>query len=116
MTAAWRPRSWRASRDGAEMEGANGVTTRPAEATSTAIYEAVIALSRSIAGRSDIESLLAGVSESLRRIVNFDYIGVALRDAKSNRMHGRLLESSDASAPRFNLGIDDDPAGWVWQH
>ena len=39
------------------------------EASSTDIYEAVVALSRSIAGRSDLESLLSGVGESLRRIV-----------------------------------------------
>ena len=37
------------------------------EASTTEIYEAVVALSRSIAGRSDLESLLSGVGESVRR-------------------------------------------------
>ena len=36
------------------------------EASSTDINEAVIALSRSIAGRADLSSLLSGVAESLR--------------------------------------------------
>ena len=44
----------------------------PVAASSTDIYEAVVALSRSIAGRRDLESLLSGVGESLRRVVSFD--------------------------------------------
>lgn len=46
------------------MDGVNGVGAPRADASPTAIYEAVVALSRSIAGRSDLESLLAGVAES----------------------------------------------------
>ena len=42
----------------------------PVGASSTDIYAAVIALSRSIAGRTDLRSLLSGVAESLRRIVS----------------------------------------------
>ena len=34
------------------------------------LHKAVIALSRSIAGRTDLRSLLSGVSEALRRIVS----------------------------------------------
>ena len=45
--------------------GANG-------AGREALYKAVIALSRSIAGHTDLRSLLSGVAESLRRIVAFD--------------------------------------------
>ena len=65
--------------------------TLPVEASSTDIYEAVVALSRSIAGRSDLESLLSGVGESLRRIVRFDYVGLTLHDRKGNRMQGHFL-------------------------
>jgi hypothetical protein len=42
------------------------------EACSNEIYEAVVALSHFIAGRNDLESLLSGVGESLRRIVGFE--------------------------------------------
>ena len=41
-----------------------------------ALYRAVMALSRSIAGHTDLRSLLAGVAESLRRIVAFDHVGL----------------------------------------
>ena len=37
--------------------------TGTVEASSTDIYEAVVALSRSIAGRTDLRSLLSGVAE-----------------------------------------------------
>lgn len=52
---------------------------------SSDIFEAVIALSRSIAGRSDLDNLLSGVGGSLRRIVRFDYLGLTLYHAKVNR-------------------------------
>ena len=50
-------------------------------ASSNDIYEAVVALSRSLAGRADLRSLLEGVAESLRRIVNFDYLGLVQHEA-----------------------------------
>ena len=80
----------------------------------TEIYEAVIALSRSIAGRSDLESLLSGVGEALRRIVQYDYVGVTLHDPRHNRMKGRFLTTAGAPVENLSLPVDQDPAGWVW--
>ncbi len=77
------------------------------------IYEAVLALSRSIAGRSDLESLLSGVAESVQRIVNFDFVGVTLYDRKSDRMQGRILAASAKEGATVGLPLDQDPAGWV---
>ena len=82
--------------------------------SSTEIYEAVIALSRSIAGRSDLESLLRGVGESLRRIVAFDYLGLTLFDAKTGRMQSHILGQGGVAAKSGGLPVDEDPAGWVW--
>ena len=83
-------------------------------ASSTDIYEAVVALSRSIAGRDDLESLLSGVAQSLRRIVGFDYVGMTLHDPRRNRMQGRFLDSPGGSAETLSLPVELDPAGWVW--
>ena len=58
------------------------------EASSTEIYEAVVALSRSIAGRTDLRSLLEGVAESLSRIVSFDHVALILHDPNGNVMRG----------------------------
>ncbi len=87
----------------------------PMAASSTDIYEAVVALSRSIAGRTDLRSLLAGVADSLRRIVGFDHIGLILHDPNGNAMQGYILsEPGSPVITGLRLPIDQDPAGWVW--
>jgi formate hydrogenlyase transcriptional activator len=86
------------------------------EPSSTDIYEAVVALSRSIAGRSDLESLLSGVGESVRRIVGFDYVGLTLHDRKGSAMRGHFLREPGAATTSLCLPIDQDPAGWVWEN
>ena len=87
------------------------------EASSTDIYEAVIALSRSIAGRTDLRSLLSGVGESLRRIVRFDHIGMSLYDPNGNVMQKHILEApGSAVITSLRLPIHEDPAGWVWMN
>jgi GMP synthase (glutamine-hydrolysing) A subunit len=81
------------------------------------LYKAVIALSRSIAGRSDLRSLLSGVAESLRPIVSFDHIGLILHDPKGNAMQGHILnEPGNPVITSLRLPVDQDPAGWVWQN
>jgi len=59
-------------------------------ASSTDIYEAVITLSRSIAGRTDLRSLLSGVAGALGRIVRFDYACLILHDPNGNAMQGQF--------------------------
>jgi len=89
--------------------------TTAVEASSTDIYEAVIGLSRSIAGRIDLRSLLSGVTESLRRIVRFDYVGLILHDPNGNVMQGHILNApGNPDIRSLRLPVDEDPAGWVW--
>lgn len=82
--------------------------------SSTDIYEAVVALSRSIAGRSDLGSLLSGVGESLRRIVGFDYVGMTLHDRKRNCMQDHVLRKGGTPVAGRSFPVDHHPAGWVW--
>ena len=85
------------------------------EASSTDIFEAVVALSRSIAGRTDLRSLLSGVGESLRRIVRFNHIGMSLHDPHGNLMQQHILEAPGSPAiTSLQIPLDQDPAGWVW--
>src|SRR6202035_4058323 len=87
----------------------------PMAASSTDIYEAVVALSRALAGRTDLRSLLAGVADSLRRIVSFDHIGLILHDPHANAMQGYILsEPGNPVITDLTLPVDQDPAGWVW--
>ena len=80
-----------------------------------ALYRAVMALSRSIAGCTDLRSLLAGAAESLRQIVSFDHVALILHD--SNGMQGHILnEPCNPVITSLRLPVDQDPAGWVWLH
>jgi formate hydrogenlyase transcriptional activator len=84
-------------------------------ASSTDIYEAVLALARSLAGRTDLRSLLSGVAESIRRVVRFDHIALVLHNPRDNAMHAYLLnEPGNPTITDLNLPVDEDPAGWVW--
>ena len=85
------------------------------EDSSTEIYEAVVALSHSIAGRTDLRSLLSGVAESLGRIVRFDHLGLILHDPNGNAMQAHILNSpGNPVITELRLPVEEDPAGWVW--
>lgn len=85
-------------------------------ASSSDIYEAVLSLSRSIAGHSDHESLLSGVAKSLRQVVDFEYVALILYDPAESRMQSYVLSASGPvdvpEGARFPL--EQDPSGWVW--
>ncbi len=84
-------------------------------ASSTEIYRAVVALSRSIAGRTDLRSLLSGVAESLSPIVRFDHVGLILHDPTGNAMQGYILNApGNPVITSLRMPVDEDPAGWVW--
>jgi formate hydrogenlyase transcriptional activator len=87
-------------------------------ASSSDIYEAVLALSRSIAGRNDLESLLSGVEQSLRRVVDFEYLGLILHDPDGNRMQSYILSASGPVDTRgvVHFPVEEDPTGWVWMN
>src|ERR1700687_2937991 len=84
-------------------------------ASAKEIYEAVLSLSRSIAGRTDLEALLSGVRESLRRIVRFDHLGLILHDPDSGAMQGYILNEPGYTAiTSLQMPLEAEPAGWVW--
>src|SRR5580698_3982264 len=84
-------------------------------ASANEIYEAVLSLSRSIAGHTDLEALLAGVGESLRRIVSFDHLGLILHDPDHGAMQGHILsEPGNPVITSLRMPVEADPAGWVW--
>src|SRR5208337_3860088 len=97
-----------------ETEHETAIIT-PVGASQSDIYEAVLALSRSIAGRNDLQSLLSGVAESLRRIVRYDHVGLILHDPTGNGMQGHILNApGNPVITSVRLPVDQDPAGWVW--
>jgi formate hydrogenlyase transcriptional activator len=87
-------------------------------ASSSDIYEAVMAMSRSIAGRNDLGSLLSGVAECLQRIVAVDFAALILHDEGSESMRYYVLDASapEDVGPARCFPVEQDPAGWVWLH
>lgn len=86
-------------------------------ANTSDIYEAVLALTRSIAGRTDLGALLSGVGEALSRIVTFDHVGLVLYDPVGNAMQGHILSApGNPEISGLRLPVEDDPSGWVWQN
>ena len=86
-------------------------------ASTTDIYEAVMALSRLLAGRVDLQDLLTGVGESLGTIIKYDHLGLVLHDPHGNAMQGHILNApGNPIITSLRLPVDDDPAGWVWQN
>ncbi|MDX2152148.1 MAG: sigma 54-interacting transcriptional regulator [Bryobacteraceae bacterium] len=83
-------------------------------ASSTEIYEAVVELSRSIAGRDDLESLLYGVRESLRRIVACETVGLILHDVAADRTKGYIVRRPGIPLLSLCFPAEEDPAGLVW--
>lgn len=80
-----------------------------------ALDRSVMALSRSIAGCTDLRSLLASVAESLGGIVTFDHLGLILHDSEADAMQGYILnEPCNPVITSLRLSVDQDPAGWVW--
>jgi formate hydrogenlyase transcriptional activator len=86
-------------------------------ASTTDIYEAVMALSRFLAGRVDLQDLLNGVAESLGGIIKYDHLGLVLHDPHQNAMQGYILNApGNPVITNLTLPVDDDPSGWVWQN
>jgi formate hydrogenlyase transcriptional activator len=98
-----------------QMPETESVIIEPMGATSSQMYEAVLALSKLIAGRTDITALLSGVADSLRRIVNFDHLGLILHDSETGSMRGHILnEPGNPVINSLRMSVEEDPAGWVW--
>ena len=96
-------------------QGMKSVMIGAVAASSTEIYRAVVELSRSIAGRTDLRSLLSGVAESLRPIVRFDHLGLILHESNGNAMQGYILNApGNPVITSLRMPVDEDPAGWVW--
>jgi formate hydrogenlyase transcriptional activator len=94
------------------------VIIAPVGASSSDVYEAVLALSRSIAGRDDLGSLLSGVAECLQRIVAFDFAALILHDHESESMRYHVLDAAAPGdvGPARRFPVEQDPAGWAWAH
>src|SRR5690242_1731591 len=91
-----------------ELEDRTAVKAEP--------YRALFAVSDAIASHRDLQALFHELAGRLARAVQFDALSLVLHDPTTELMRRHILEASDhISPPPFNLHLDDDPAGMVWQ-
>jgi PAS domain S-box-containing protein len=81
-------------------------------------YEALFRVSRAITAHRDAKDLFRVLATELRRVVDFDFLGMFLYDQKTNRISVPVLES--VKFPAFAIPADfppeDTQTWWVFQH
>src|SRR5260221_11164351 len=64
------------------------------------------------------EELFGARGRELHRVVPFDYIGVTIRDEKSNTFHRHFVDAETEAAilPDPELAMEESDAWWVYQN
>src|SRR5262249_62389663 len=80
-------------------------------------YDALLGVSKTLAGHKTIAELLEVLSNQLHAVVPFDYLALILHDAATDDLRLAVLEPSDAPVPPFRTMpvAAHGPAGVVWE-
>src|SRR5467141_3490195 len=81
-------------------------------------FELLVGVSNAIGTHRDPQELFGALVRELHRVVRFDYIGVYIRDEKSNtfRRHSMDAETEAAIPPDPELPIEESDAWRVYQN
>lgn len=80
-------------------------------------YQALYAVSDTIASQRDLTTLFPELASRLLRVVSFDSLSLVLHEKAINIMRLHVLVHSESLASPFTMDLspDDDPTGIVWQ-
>jgi formate hydrogenlyase transcriptional activator len=79
-------------------------------------YQALLEVTESIARHRDLPALFHDLKERLPRLVNFDTLWLVLHEPARNVMRVHILETPSRAYVDFvERGIQEAPAGWVWE-
>jgi formate hydrogenlyase transcriptional activator len=80
-------------------------------------FESLVRVSNAIGTHRDPEKLFGALVRELHRVVRFDYIGVTIRDEKSNTFHKHSVDAETEAAipPDAELAIEESDAWRVYQ-
>jgi formate hydrogenlyase transcriptional activator len=80
--------------------------------------ELLVRVSNAIGAHRDPQELFGALVKELHRVVRFDYIGVYIRDEKSNTFHRHSIDAETEAAipPDPDLALEDSDAWWVYQN
>ena len=81
-------------------------------------YESLVGVSNAIGTHRNPQDLFGALVRELHRVVRFDYIGVSIRDEKSNtlRKHFVDAETETIIPPSPELTMEESDAWWVYQN
>src|SRR3984957_14074600 len=81
-------------------------------------FESLVRVSNAIGMHRDPEELFVALVKELRRVVRFDYIGVSIRDEKSNTFHRHSLDAETEAPvpPDPELPMEESDAWGVYQN
>jgi formate hydrogenlyase transcriptional activator len=89
--------------------------SRPSAATR---YESLVGVSNAIGRHRDPQELFSALVRELHRVVQFHYVGVSIRDEKSNTFHWHCVDAETEAviAPDPDLAMEESDAWWVYQN
>ena len=81
-------------------------------------FESLVGVSNAIGTHRDPQELFGALLRELHRVVRFDYIGVSIRDEKSNTFHRHSLDAQTEAPvpPDPELCMEESDAWWVYQN
>jgi len=81
-------------------------------------YELLVGVSNAIGIHRDPQELFGALLRELHRVVRFDYIGVSIRDEKSNTFHRHAVDAETEATipPDPELAMEESDAWWVYQN
>ena len=81
-------------------------------------YESLVGVSNAIGTHRDPQELFSALVRELHRVVRFDFVGVYIRDEKSNtfRRHFVDVETEAVMVPDPDLAVEESDAWWVYQN
>src|SRR5467141_5055756 len=81
-------------------------------------YESLVRVSNAIGTHRDPQDLFRALVRELHQVVRFDYLGVSIRDEKSNTFHRHFVDAkTEAAIPADpELAMEESDAWWVYQN
>jgi formate hydrogenlyase transcriptional activator len=79
-------------------------------------YQTLLKITESIASHRDLSELFHDLAQSLRHVLQFDYLSMRLHDPQGNVMRRRILERSSPVELDQELPVGGSLGGWVWEN
>src|SRR6266852_2539178 len=81
-------------------------------------YESFVGVSTAIGTHRDPQDLFSALVRELHRVVMFDYVGVSIRDEKSNTFHRHFVDAETEASipPNPELAMEESDAWCVYQN